>query len=259
MLDFCYVTNYVTLFSLYFGNPFLLSVCFAWSNGPVAVAIWGWRNSVVYHSLDKVTTFVIHISPIVVSWCVRSELVLDWKETCLYGILGYVGWQLFYLFMTEWVFRRKLDMEPSLLTSLRWLSRDTKGAMHVFTKRCAVWVGYLEEDTFVSSEDRRIKMILVVAQFVYTCVCVCLLVPLTFFYESVQIVWIYVVFGIAAWNGAGFYFSVFKRGDYDRAVLEGRMGLYAIATAPPEKKRGASNGDDVKRKEESDDVKTKGD
>ena len=130
----------------------------------------------------------------------------------------------------------------------------------MFTKRCAVWVGYLEEDTYVSSEDRRIKMILVVAQFVYTCVCVCLLVPLTYFYETAQAIWIYVVFGIAAWNGAGFYFSVFKRGDYDKAVLEGRMGLYAIATAPPERKKGASNGggDDVKRKE-NDDVKSKDD
>ena len=128
----------------------------------------------------------------------------------------------------------------------------------MFTKRVAVWVGYLEEDTYVSSEDRRIKMILVVAQFVYTCVCVCLLVPLTYFYETAQAIWIYVVFGIAAWNGAGFYFSVFKRGDYDKAVLEGRMGLYAIATAPPERKKGASNGggDDVKRKE-NEDVKTK--
>ena len=132
--------------------------------------------------------------------------------------------------------------------------------MHVFTKRCAVWVGYLEEDTYVSSEDRRIKMILVVAQFVYTCVCVCLLVPLTYFYETAQAIWIYVVFGIAAWNGAGFYFSVFKRGDYDRAVVEGHMGLYAIATAPPESKKTKTlHGDDVKRKEESDDVKTKGD
>ena len=42
---------------------------------------------------------------------------------------------------------------------------------------------------------------------------------------------------------------------------EGRMGLYAIATAPPEsKKKMNTHGDDVKRKENGDDdVKTKGD
>ena len=113
-----------------------------------------------------------------------------------------------------------------------------------------VCVGYLDDlEVKVCSEDRRIKMILVVGQFLYTCVCVCVLVPLVYFYETIQIVWIYVMFGIAAWNGAGFYFSVFKRGDYDRAVLEGRMGLYAIATAPPSDDGGDDDGgDDVKEK-----------
>ena len=155
--------------------------------------------------------------------------------------------------MTEMIFLRKLKNEPSLLTSLRWLSRDTKGAMHLFAKRVAVRVGYLDDlEVKVCSEDRRIKMILVVGRFLYTCVCVCVLVPLVYFYETIQIVWIYVMFGIAAWNGAGFYFSVFKRGDYDRAVLEGRMGLYAIATAPPSDDGGDDGGDD-----DGDDVKEK--
>ena len=247
MLDFCYVTNYVTLYALCFSSSrrSLLSICFAWSNGPVAVAIWGWRNSLVYHSLDKVTTFAIHVSPILVSCCMRDEILLNSPSApSLHwvGLLGYIIWQMFYLFMTEIVFRRKLSDEPNLLTSLRWLSLDTRGVMHIFVKRVSVRLGFLpDEKVSISSEDPRIKMIFVLAQFVYTCLCVFLLVPLIVSYRVIHLIWIYVVFGIAAWNGAGFYFTVFKRGDYDRAVLEGRMGLYAIAAAPSVKSKSKSS------------------
>jgi len=268
MLDFCYVTNYVTLFALYFFSPSteirttLLSISFAWSNGPVAVAIWGWRNSIVYHSLDKFTTFAIHMSPIVVSWCLREEFS-EWScvSVCSFGLLGYLSWQFFYLFMTEFVFKKKLKREVDLLTSLRWIARDTRGGMHVITKTCAVRLGFLSPDDKISPEDRHIKMIFVVAQFLYTCLCM-IIVPVIFVSRIVHGVWIVFVFGIAAWNGAGFYFSVFKRGDYDKAVREGRMGLYAIATAPPRRDEvvdssssgggvsssSSSNGNGVKKK-----------
>ena len=37
--------------------------CFVLSHGPIAIAILAWQNSMVFHSLDKMTSFYIHIMP----------------------------------------------------------------------------------------------------------------------------------------------------------------------------------------------------
>ena len=34
------------------------------SHGPIAIAIIAWQNSLVFHSLDKMTSFFIHIMPV---------------------------------------------------------------------------------------------------------------------------------------------------------------------------------------------------
>ena len=41
----------------------LLIACFVPSHGPIAIAILAWQNSMVFHSLDKMTSFYIHIMP----------------------------------------------------------------------------------------------------------------------------------------------------------------------------------------------------
>lgn len=44
---------------------------FALANGPVAWAIYAWRNSLVFHSLDKLTSVIIHISPPLTLYAIR--------------------------------------------------------------------------------------------------------------------------------------------------------------------------------------------
>ena len=43
------------------GNIFVILFCFA--NGPLLWAVALWRNSLVFHSVDKMTSMFIHISP----------------------------------------------------------------------------------------------------------------------------------------------------------------------------------------------------
>ena len=37
---------------------------FVMSHGPIAIAILAWQNSIVFHSLDKMTSYFIHIMPV---------------------------------------------------------------------------------------------------------------------------------------------------------------------------------------------------
>ena len=72
MLDFCYFLNAsVLLQSLTCSMGSDTGFCSSWfksnymmSHGPIALAILTWQNSIVFHSLDKMTSFFIHIMPV---------------------------------------------------------------------------------------------------------------------------------------------------------------------------------------------------
>ena len=79
LIDFCYFANatiiYFTLFSKKDQNLFIC--CFLFANGPLAAAIAAFRNSLVYHKLDYLTSLFIHAFPMVLMthcrWFVQFE------------------------------------------------------------------------------------------------------------------------------------------------------------------------------------------
>jgi hypothetical protein len=63
LFDLCY---YVTILNLvYFWllpqSQWLFVACYTLSHGSLASAVITWRNSLVFHDLDKVTSLFIHI------------------------------------------------------------------------------------------------------------------------------------------------------------------------------------------------------
>ena len=122
---------------------------FVFGQQPVGWAIVAWRNSLVFHSLEKLTTVYIHALPTLLTFVWRwlpdneahraalcgvdspalsngscSLTLVDWWA---YPLTFYLLWQLFYLLLTEVLHRKKLDSDTSLQTSLRWLSRSGGG------------------------------------------------------------------------------------------------------------------------------------
>ncbi|GMH35966.1 hypothetical protein BSKO_03834 [Bryopsis sp. KO-2023] len=73
LFDFCYFANVLLLISLavFPSSTMLLKICFAFNSGPLAWSIVAFRNSLVYHSLDKVTSLFLHYYPMLVSWTLR--------------------------------------------------------------------------------------------------------------------------------------------------------------------------------------------
>lgn len=71
LADLCYFVNVLLLLSIWvFPNSRRLMIatyCLAYGNNAWAIAMW--RNSLVFHSLDKVTSLFIHIMPPVVLHC----------------------------------------------------------------------------------------------------------------------------------------------------------------------------------------------
>ncbi|KAI8903591.1 hypothetical protein EDD86DRAFT_214822 [Gorgonomyces haynaldii] len=73
LADLCYFTNFLTVLLLFVfpDNQVLYNAVFGLANGPVAWAIYAWRNALVFHSLDKMTSIIIHIAPAIALYCVR--------------------------------------------------------------------------------------------------------------------------------------------------------------------------------------------
>merc|ERR1712165_691038 len=81
MLDFCYfmqisVITQTLLFppTSAFGAAWF-KANFALSHGPIAIAILAWQNSMVFHSLDKMTSFYIHIMPPLTCYLQRWDVI----------------------------------------------------------------------------------------------------------------------------------------------------------------------------------------
>jgi hypothetical protein len=64
LADLCYFVNFLAMLSIWvFPNSkrlFISTYCLAYGNNAIAIAMW--RNSMVFHSLDKVTRYVLPLS-----------------------------------------------------------------------------------------------------------------------------------------------------------------------------------------------------
>jgi hypothetical protein len=63
LFDICYVINGLCLIFIWIwpSNTILFQACYGLAHGPSAIAIATWRNSLVFHSVEKVTSLFIHM------------------------------------------------------------------------------------------------------------------------------------------------------------------------------------------------------
>jgi hypothetical protein len=144
LADLCYFVNLFMIF-YHFAFPssrFLFSAIFTLANGPVAWAIYAWRNALVFHSLDKMTSIAIHISPALTLYATRwlaDPMKNPWftynpvqpdTSTSLWMIemiatstFVYVLWQAWYAYFIL-VQRADKVYNRSHATSFTWMLAD---------------------------------------------------------------------------------------------------------------------------------------
>ncbi|KAJ3438151.1 hypothetical protein M0813_23962 [Anaeramoeba flamelloides] len=131
MLDFCYWVNFLIFVFLYlYQNPLFFLMIFVNANGPVLSGVCFWQNSLVFHSLDKITSLFLHIFPSLVTFILRWKMhgnAICFPQDCnvsLWQSIGfsfvlYLIWQILYFIKTEIVNESKRDKEK-LMTSFIW-------------------------------------------------------------------------------------------------------------------------------------------
>ncbi|KAI5067445.1 hypothetical protein GOP47_0017973 [Adiantum capillus-veneris] len=158
LLDFCYYANviFMTMLLFYPNNEKLFMVCFSFSEGPLAWALIIWRCSLVFNSLDKIVSVLIHLLPGTVffiirwwdpttfshhpaddmgpwpAWPVEKNLMADWTWLFLIPLLVYCVWQALYFLIVEGLRRQRLLDDPEVMTSYRELKRKAERANNVW-------------------------------------------------------------------------------------------------------------------------------
>ncbi|RBQ81257.1 hypothetical protein FVER14953_07349 [Fusarium verticillioides] len=219
LADLCYFTNLLLALSIWVfpGSKrlFTASYCLAFGNNAVAIIMW--RNSLVFHSFDKVTSLFIHIMPCATLHCIvhlfspdeqKERFPAIWTiknsppgsptayanvvSMLAWSSLPYIFWQvLYYIFITV---RRRDKIAAGRPTSFTWLKKS-------YAK---TWLGKFVLRQPEHMQEATFMMI----QYSYALLTM-LPCPLWFLSRWASAGFLMVVFTWSIYNGATYYIDVF--------------------------------------------------
>ena len=139
LIDFCYFLNLSTWMQIlvcpnddyseeceiWFKSNFVMSIC------PISFAIIGWNCSLVFHSVDKVTSFMVHVLPgkIKLYTCISTMVV---QKICFLAL--HIAW--IWIWMTKRPGIASDDNFSSYMIGRSWcnhfrpFSMDGNGRLH---------------------------------------------------------------------------------------------------------------------------------
>eukprot|EP01128_Nolandella_sp_AFSM9_P012802 TRINITY_DN9635_c0_g1_i1.p1 TRINITY_DN9635_c0_g1~~TRINITY_DN9635_c0_g1_i1.p1 ORF type:complete len:379 (-),score=65.93 TRINITY_DN9635_c0_g1_i1:111-1115(-) len=204
LLDFCYSANALCLLYLWYApnSPALFYTIFAFANGPLLWSIPTWRNSMIFHELDKISSLFIHLDPALLLYALRFKIAQPLRYTVpesaslpallLVPFAPYLVWQLLYWAKVYWLSAHKTDR----MTSASFMLSEKKGFIYDL---CAYPFG-----------PARAKYGFMLLQLVYTLLT---MLPTYFMYHS-ELLYVVIVVCITIWstkNGADYYMEIFAR------------------------------------------------
>ncbi|KAJ8750654.1 hypothetical protein K2173_015835 [Erythroxylum novogranatense] len=225
LLDFCYYANTIFLIDLllYPKNEKLFMICFSFAEGPLAWALIVWRCSLVFSSVDKLVSVLIHLLPGIVFFTIRwwnpvtfeamhpegTSLRTSWPYvvedksyllTWLFWVplVAYSLWQVLYFLIVNVLRRQRLLRDPEVMTSYRELSKKAQKANNVWWRLSGL----------LGDQNRLLMYIMLQAMF--TVATMALTVPIFLSYELHAVFQILKV-SAAVWNGGSFLLDVMPR------------------------------------------------
>ncbi|EOY30341.1 PREDICTED: uncharacterized membrane protein C776.05 [Theobroma cacao] len=224
LLDFCYYANTIFLVDLllYPRNEKFFMVCFSFAEGPLAWALIVWRCSLVFSSVDKIISVLIHLLPGIVFFTIRwwnpatfeamhpegTTHRASWPYvgdksylwTWLFGVplVAYTLWQVLYFLIVNVLRRQRLLRDPEVMTSYRELSKKAQKANNIWWRLSGL----------LGDQNRMLMYILL--QAIFTVATMALTVPIFLSYKFHVIFQILKV-SASVWNGGSFLLEVMPR------------------------------------------------
>ncbi|KAF9892882.1 hypothetical protein FE257_000471 [Aspergillus nanangensis] len=218
LADLCYFVNFMCMLSIWVfpqsKRLFIGTFCLTFGNNAIAIAMW--RNSMVFHSMDKVVSLFIHIIPPTALHCIvhlTAPEILKERFPAIYAIkfsdpgspdhfsllammgwatLPYVVWQsAYHLLITV---RRSEKIAAGRPTSFTWLRKS-------YAK---TWLGKIVLSLPESLQALAFMMI----QYLYA-ILTMIPCPLWFWSKWASGIFLSGLFILSVHNGATYYIDVF--------------------------------------------------
>ncbi len=212
LADLCYFVNVLCLLFIWVFpmSQKLFISCYALTFGTLSWAVITWRNSLVLHSLDKLTSTYIHILPPVTFHVITHELSPDYKAARFLGANKVIHWRFMYgMIWTSicyfiWQFsyhyfitiKSKDKIKAGTITSFEWLRKAYA------KKPIGRYVNSLPEPYPVIAFS--------FIQFGYQ-LSTMLLCPIWYSNIYLSTLFLTMIFSVAAYNGATYYIDVFGK------------------------------------------------
>lgn len=254
LADLCYFVNLLLMLSIWvFPSSvqlFAAVYCLAFGNNAVAIIMW--RNSLVFHSFDKVTSLFIHIMPCATLHCMvhlwpggpqadRFPAIANLKHSqarpnaslhifsmLAWSSIPYSFWQLaYYIFITV---RRREKIAAGRPTSFTWLRRSYS----------QTWIGKIVLSLPNSLQEPAFMAIQCCYAMLTMIPC-----PLWFLSHYASSAFLIVVFTWSVYNGATYYIDVFgKRFQKELESLKIEVGQWQNNPDQPSSPHMILNQDD---------------
>ncbi|KAF7564866.1 DUF2838 domain containing protein [Pyrenophora tritici-repentis] len=218
LADLCYFVNILMVMSIYIfpqsKRLFIATYCLCMGNNAIAIVMW--RNSLVFHSMDKVVSLFIHMMPCVTLHCLVHLLSPEYQQEhypaiynirhsdptsphhyslpqmMLWATCPYAFWQLSYHFLIT--VRRREQIAAGRPTSFTWLRKS-------YAK---TWIGKI----VLALPDFLQEPAFMFIQYSYA-VLTMLPCPVWFWYRWPSGLFLTIVFIWSVYNGATYYIDVF--------------------------------------------------
>ncbi|KAF8902788.1 hypothetical protein CPB84DRAFT_1775444 [Gymnopilus junonius] len=230
LFDLCYYVNVLNFlfFWVFPSSPTLFVACYLLSHGSVASAVITWRNSLVFHDRDKVTTLFIHIYPpfsftVIRHFYPNAELrfpalaavpqLRPLHALLLSGGICKPSFRLFFSIIFVYVDRRAKIQSGQRTTSLSYLLNDKRGAIG---RALSAIPPERREASFMGG------------QFVYALLTEMPAVFLLYDSPAWSAGFLLFIFSVTVWNGGAFYIEVFGR-KFERELEALRKEIAASA------------------------------
>ncbi|KAG2483513.1 hypothetical protein HYH03_017620 [Edaphochlamys debaryana] len=212
LFDFCYYANLLLALQLTLLPRWapLAKVTFAYTTGPLSWSVLTFRNSLVFHDLDKVTSLFLHLVPALVSYTQRWHVDprrfgpppdappderSAWMRAgvvsnVLLPMAFYVAWAVAY-YLKIFVFSRAKIQQRGYKTLFNYITTQKKGTFHAIARRIPP---PLQPPVYL---------------LLHLCFCAAtFVVALGFWAHSVLLA---AVASASVWHGGAYYFEVFAR------------------------------------------------
>ena len=109
----------------------------------------------------------------------------------------------------EVLYKQRLDKDPEIVTSLRYLSQDKKNPFTKAVTKAVKKVGLIGKDEPLDPNRMLTKLIFVSVQLLYTML---LMLPGYFFFKwyEASVSYLMFCFFVGTWNGASYYIEIFS-------------------------------------------------